>query len=379
MRRIAAAAWLLLAVGLPARSLAQSINPPSMDSLERSARADSLDADTRYELGLAYLRNHRYNDAETELHVAIRLDPRLAPAHLGLAVVQDQNRDYWNALKHQGGDSAVAREHRDRAQEIRRAFLLDPLVDIQVLAYAEHNNLPRGMSWGGYESAFLYADALETVLLRRQPAFDSLPPGLMWMHGLLSAHTGRFDLAIKDEATLVRVLERRETTDSLRVVPLPTNEVRYLLAAIQQRAGNREQAIALYREVLERDVGNYMAQVQLARVHEDGQEWSQAVAARRAAIAANPDDPTLQLDLAATLIGARFPARAESVLVDAGPTLSRDPRLYYILGRAEQAQNKRDEAREAFQTFLTLAPRRWESAVADARRRIEELSRPPQD
>ena len=351
----------------------RNLLPP--ESLEAHVRLDSLDPVARYELAISYLRRDRYNEAEAALRVAIRFDPRLAPAHLALAVVQDRNRDYWRNLRRQGGDSAVAREHRARREEARRAFLLDPLVDLSVLCFGNKDwyGMPDPDHWAGYEPMYRDIDFIRTIALSRVQTVDSLPSGLLWMHGVLSAHTGRFQSAVQDISALLKRLLRLERADSLHPIPLPTNEVRYLLAAIQQNAGNSDDAIQLYRQVIENDVGNYMADVQLARVYEESQAWSQAVAARRAAIAANPDDPTLQIDLGASLIGARFPERAESVLVEAGLTLH-DPRLYYVLGRAQEAQHKREEARTSYETFLTMAPSRWAEAIADARRRVKQLN-----
>jgi tetratricopeptide (TPR) repeat protein len=305
----------------------------------------------------------------------IALNPRKGEAYLGLAVVQDQNKNFWHHVKDAGGDSAVAREHRDREADLRRGFLVDPLADIRILGYGDphHYGLPPGLNTGNYRYAYNVANAVEGGLRRRIHVRDSLPLGFLWWHGLLAAHANIYGDAIEDLALIIHRMQRIEENDSLHVVPLPINGIRYVLAAVQQRAGNRAQAIALYREVIENDVGNYMAQVQLAAVHEAGQEWSQAIEARRAAITANPDEPLLQLDLAATLFNARFTARAETALVNTGPVLRHDPRYLYLMGRVELALGKNDQARNAFTEFLTMAPSRWTDAIDDARKRLDNL------
>jgi len=370
-------AFLLVLAALCAAgpAFAQRPRRAEIDSAEALVQRDSLDPLAHHELAVLYLRDRRYDDAEEAWHAATRLDPRLAVAYLGLGIVQDEHRDYWRQIKRAGGDAAVARERRARDGMVRRAFLLDPLVDISVLQLGDVDrfHLPL-MSYGGYELAWLLIDqAWRELRDRHHVTVDSMPPGLLWAHGLLSAHVGLFPLAAGDLAALVHRMQRAEQ-DATFPVPLPVNEVRYLLAAVQQHAGNRDQAMALYHEVAENDLGNFMAQVQLARLHEAGHEWSQAIRAREAAILASPDDPTLQVDLAATLLNARFVDRAETVLVAVRPSLPRDPRVYYLLGVTDQALQRPAEAREAFNQFLAMAPSSWAQGIADARRRLAALS-----
>jgi len=369
--------WLLAAAAIPGRvSDAQEIAPP-LRALEAAARTDSLDPIAHYQLALGYLRERRHTEAETALRRAIGLDPKFAPARLGLAVVQDRHENYWRELKRQGGDSAVITELRSRNAELRRAFMLDPLVDIRVLGFADRRrmDLPPAIATGNYMGANFVMSTVERQLIgRRGRTIDSLSPGFLWMHGLVSAHAGVFGHAIVDLNASLRGLLRLEQADSVSPFPLPTNEVRYLLAAVHQRSGNRAQAIALYREVAEHDLGNWMAFVQLARLHEAGEEWSQAITARRSAINSNPEDPTLQLDLAASYLNGRFPARAESLLMDHEAVLATDPRLHYLLGRTRQVLGKRELALASLRRFLEIAPTRWEAAILDARNRIDSLT-----
>ncbi len=347
---------------------------PVLDSLLARAARDSLDPASHYHAGLGLLRARRYDDAETAFRRAVALDPRHAPARLGIAVVQDRNRDHWRALRRRGGDSAVTRERGERDAEYRRAFLLDPFADPAPLFYANRHGAPEDIP---SELAAAYEALLNLEGLwfghRNLPSSDSLPPGLLWLHGLVAAHTGHISHAIVDVNALLRVAQAHEQRDTIRTIPLRTNDFRYVLASLFVRMGDRTRAIILYREVLANDVGNFMANVRLAEVHAAGQEWSQAINARRAAVAANPDDPTLLVDLAGTLDDAGWHARAESILVDVGPTLPREPRLHYILGRARQAQSKNADARAAYETFLSLAPSRWTDEIADVRQRLAQL------
>jgi len=339
---------------------------------EALARRDSLDPLAHYELALVRLEGRQYATAETSLRHAVRLDPRLAVAWLALSVVRERDNDYWNALRRAGGDSAVAREARVRTGYYRRAFLLDPLVDITVLSLAD----PRGLgmlfdrSGGGFERTWAMVNDAWNQLITGLGSPDSMPPGLLWSHGMLSAHTNRLPMAILDMAALLNALRIIDQLGYTSQVPLAANEVRYVLAALHERAGNTLQAIALYQTVLENDLGNYMALVQMAGVYEVRQEWSEALRARRAAITTNPEDHTLKIDLAETLLRAGQAAAAESVLIDGAPDLMQNPRLYYVLGRVLWSLGRRSEAADAFHTFLQYAPSRWAAQRADAEARI---------
>src|SRR5690606_9297519 len=107
--------------------------------------------------------------------------------------------------------------------------------------------------------------------------------------------------------------EKMEEEDLVRI-PLRTNEYRYFLATIVEAAERRSEAVALYRTAIEHDLGLYMAHVRLANIHESQRDYAAAIAERRAAINANPDDPTLLTDLGVTLGKAGEVQEAEAVL-----------------------------------------------------------------
>jgi tetratricopeptide (TPR) repeat protein len=142
---------------------------------------------------------------------------------------------------------------------------------------------------------------------------------------------------------------------------------------MKQRAGQYNEAIDLYRRALENDIGLYMAHVRLAQIYEDYNMFPQAVAERRAAVSANPDDPSLLLDLGKTLAHANQWIDAEKALEDAVTANPRDPRPHYFLGIVDQHQNKAQEARTAFNDFIALAPSRYSAQINDAKQRLSAL------
>ncbi len=81
IRRLALALLLL-----PAALGAQRIKlPASLSDLQARAVKDSDDAAAQYNVALAYWNAQRWNDADSAFHRAIHLDPRFAPAYVGLA------------------------------------------------------------------------------------------------------------------------------------------------------------------------------------------------------------------------------------------------------------------------------------------------------
>jgi tetratricopeptide (TPR) repeat protein len=278
IRRIA---LVLLAAAGPLRA-----QTPALDSLRAGIQADSLDPQRHYALGLGLLRERRYDAADSAFGRAIALDPRHASALLGWSVAQDRNTRYWDAIRRRGRDTALAAENRRRDDAFKRAFLVDPFLDILPLAWASRRRAEMP-AIAEYARAYAFVDSVIGYLLgfARGPraVIDSMPAGLIFSRALLAARVNRLVVARSDIQVLLRRSLARERGDTVLVTPLPTNELRYLLAAIQQRIGNRDQAMSLYREVATNDLGNFMALVQLARLHEAGQEWSQAVDARRGA------------------------------------------------------------------------------------------------
>jgi tetratricopeptide (TPR) repeat protein len=146
-----------------------------------------------------------------------------------------------------------------------------------------------------------------------------------------------------------------------------------MLAALRQSAGQTDQAVELYQQVAENDIGHYMAHVQLARIYESRRDYPRAVQERQNAINANPDDPSLLLDLGVTLGKAGMLPQAETRLQAAYEANPRDMRPLFWLGLAQFDQGKRDAARESLNRFIEGAPSRYERQIAMARDRLAKL------
>jgi tetratricopeptide (TPR) repeat protein len=271
-----------------------------------------------------------------------------------------------------------------------RAFLIDPLVDFRVMGapppkqdmvaipdYGELTSvylLYLGLSEFGWRYELTY-DALNLYIQRqyKDKPTDSIPSGLFWLRGLAAAHLSSYGRAIPDIQILLDRSLKHEASDSLIQLDLNTNDYRYLLALLKQRAKRPADAMSLYQEALANDLGLYMAHVRLARLYAEVHMWPEAIEEARRAVAANPDDPSLLLDLAEVLRDGGQLEEAESTFQQAQRSNGRNPRIVYELGLVEQQLDKPAEAKVALARFIAIAPSRMGAEVADAKQRLATL------
>jgi tetratricopeptide (TPR) repeat protein len=371
--------------GLPAQRL---IVKTSIAELEAAAHRDSLDPAAHYNLALGYWSKQQWDRVEVELHAALSIDTRFAPGYLALAFLPQADGKAWReeVLVLPGGRQLVRYIAVDTVVQqferlYRRAFLIDPLVDIRIVVATEW----RGGTIGRLDRAlYAYDDGKWDEAFRRfgDMLADSadyrgeksrLYEEIIWYHALAGARLGRYEPAIRDLSDLIDRSQRREASDTISRWPLRTNEYRYTLAFLKQRASDPQGALQMYREALASDLGLYMAHVHMAEIYEAAGMWVDAVAARRGAVAANPDDPSLLLDLGKTLANAGHWTEAEGSLQEAADANPRDVRVYFYLGAVEQQLGKAESARAAFSRFISLAPTRYGPQVTNAKQRIAGL------
>jgi tetratricopeptide (TPR) repeat protein len=378
MKSILSAAFLL-AVAIPAA--AQSVRVTErLETLQERARIDSNNAAAHYNLAMGYWSKKKYDEAETSLRSAIGIEPQFADAHLALAIVRNWDEDYWRRIRRLGGDTLLDRSTRERDRYYRTAFLLDPLVDLKILGATYrfggyHDHFRDGLEnlvEGRYQPAFDHFDRDLKDELERGP-LDSVPDGLLWLHGLAAAHVERFDVAANGIRHLYDRVSRRVVEDSTDEVPLIANDYRYLLAVLNHRMGKTEEALGLYQQVLENDLGNFMAHVQIARIYEGVQQWDMAITERKRAVETNPDDASLLLDLGITLGRAGQFDQAVEALEQAREMNPRDVRTLFWIGIAAFQLKKYDQAREAFASFIGMASTRFDRQITVARQRLTEM------
>lgn len=360
----------------------------AIESLQVKVWADSNEATVHYALAMAYWNAHRYDDADRELHEAVTLAPQYAEAFLALSALPlVRGEKYWRKVEKERGGEAVLKAFQASGRSYRRAFLLNPLVDLQILGKVdEGSGSYGGRAWwlwpldqsvksflnARYDRAF---KLLQGLLDDRKAGRDgeNLPHSVLWYHGLAAAHLKQYDVAIHDLAVLTGRAVAEEQADSLNSIPLHTNDFRYALATVLYLAGRNDQAAATFRRALEFDAGLYPAHVQLARILEHAGRWEEALEERRAAVTANPDDSVLLTDLAQTLLRLGRMDEAGETLDLATAANPRDAYPAYLAGVVSLRLNRRDAARDAFHRFLALAPSRYAEQIAEVRSQLSLL------
>ena len=387
---ISAASWPLPAQG-------HIDLPVTLSELEKRVTADSNDPAAHYNVALAYWNARKWDDVDRELRDAVKLEPRFAEAHLALAFLPYARQpNFWRDLAESTGPltKEMQKVVSQSDHEYRHAFLINPMVDMRIIAAA----IPSSVSFWDLQDAMgsilalyyqgrldcsegHYADceAKFTRLLTELTdarALGKLPSDIFWYRGLAAAHQSHFALAVKDFQALID----REQTDVKKIqakgllrVPLKSNEYRYFIATFDNAAGNTDAAEALYHEALGNDLGLYIAHVRLAEIYETRKDFPKAIEERRNAINANPDDASLQTDLGVTLGRAGSFAEAETALKAATGGLPRNTDALYWLGIAEQQLGNKVEAKAAFERVIALAPSRMQARVASATQHLAAL------
>jgi len=384
----AVAVWL--AVAAPAA--AQIELKASLKDLEAAVRRDSNDAAAHYNVALAYWNAKRFDDCERELRAAVALDARFASPYVGLAFLPFARRSH---LREEFSENRVPKEWQPQVEEglrhLRRAYVLDPFVEYRLGGVVRRGSTDILVELQALFGEHIrdYFDALDQFFAGEdQKAFDRfqrvynfvdgdghpdrLFSNLVWFHGVTAGRLRKWKEAMWDFSLLLdRELQTQtERRDSLTFVPLQTNEFRYIKALLHQRSGEPNEAIRLFRQAIENDVGLFMAHVHLAEIYEGAQMWDQAVAERRHAYDANPDDPSLLLDLGQTLAKAGRTSEAERHLRDAEAAAPRDARASYFLAVVCESLGKMEDARGAYTRFLSLAPSRYARQIDIAKLKL---------
>ena len=391
MRPSIAVLACLLALPL-ARLDAQRIKlPVKMSELQARARQDSLDPLAHYYVALGYWDEKKWDDVERELREAIALQPRQADAWLALAYLPfGKSSRLWDDIYEKPMKPEVQKTYDAFDAASRRAYLIDPLVS-QVIIGATMPKKSAFWDWdpeyydtwyqawddistGNYTRAYFnFSQMIKLYQDNLSRDEQQLPAGWVWGRGMSAAHLGKTPESVRDLTNLMTREMKERKVDTTDMLPFESNDYRYLIAAVWQHGDSLDQAMALYKQVVATDVGYYMAYVKMADIYEADRAYPEAIAMRKHAVDANPDDPSLLMDLGVTQGKAgAFQAAVES-LEEAIQDNPRDVRAYFWLAIALQQLGKNSEARGAYQHFVDVAPSRYERQIAMARQRLAEL------
>lgn len=378
----------------PAQGQAIPVLKLDIKEIETLARSDSNDAELQFYLALAYWQRRKWQQTDSLLRLAVRLDPRFAEGYLALYYLPFSRRTSLFMEEQRGRVPQAWQPILEEAHGFyQRAFRTDPLVNQRVISVAfeikepsfsdytspEYEIYQRYYAWlvdlglGRYGSAH---DRLQRLAERefdgvKQP--EKVPDYILWYRGLAAAHSRQYDAAITDFQALLERTLKQQQRDEIVHVPLRDNEYRFMLAALHQVSGHADKAVPLYQEALEHDLGLVMAHTYLAGIYEAAGMTEEALVERRRAAEVSIDDPAAQFDYAVSLFNVEHAAEAEEPLRRAVALNPRYAPPRYLLGRVAEELGRKVEARDYYTQFIALAPQRLKDLTADAQRRLAAL------
>lgn len=364
----------------------------SPGELAAQARADSNDERLHYEVARAFWAEKNWDDAEHHLREAIAVAPQYAEALLALGELPYARGDkYWKKQVKERGQAATDSLLSGYTTFARRAFLINPLVDLSIWGKAEfgadgsYGMLFRLVWWlphwrrgatllheGRVPESYAIFDSL-----RRSPRFGEVadaPSVILWYHGLAAGRLRQWEPAIEDFAILTgRGVHDDTLADQAGFSRYRTNDLRYILATMLYLGGRYAQARATFQRVLEIDLGMYPAHVQLARMYEAAGEADAGIHERERAVAVFPEDGTLHLELGVALLRSGRTEPAIEALREAVRVNPRDYRAVLLLGDMLMAAGRDTEARSPYERFLAIAPLRLKTQIGEVRQALARI------
>ncbi len=394
MRRLVVSLGLTVVLATPAPGQALRLMTRDLAKVQAMAREDSNDAEIHYYLALAFWQRHKWEQVDSALRLAIRLDPRFSEAYLALYYLPYVRRPSLAKEEDRGAVGEAWRPVLEEAHRFyQRAFRINPLVDLRLYSViyeieeprindftsSEYLEYERYVAWlvdfglSRYASAYDRLKRLAAREFSESKHPDKVPDFLLWYRGLAAAHSRQYDAAMADIQTLLDRTLKKQERDEVVHVPMRDNEYRFMLAALNHVTGHADRAVALYHEALEHDLGLSMAHTYLAVIYETAGMADSGLVERQRAAEAGEDDPAALFDYAAALFNAQRTAEAEEPLRRAAALNPRYAPTYYLLGRVDEELGRVPEARTAYTQFLAVASQRLGDLIADARQHLATL------
>jgi tetratricopeptide (TPR) repeat protein len=379
---------LLAASPLPAQRVKLLV---PLEQLLQQAQQDSNDAVAHYDAALGLWLKRDYAAAERHLREAIAIEPAHASAYLALSYLPYARRSKLWDEEDNGKVPAEWQPILEEAWRFRReAFLIDPMVDLKPVALMIPPTATFGLSSGqknvytylmnGFGSFWVGDYATASAFFKEltggatEEQHSKFGSWFLWYEALAAAHSGDYPRAISN----LEIMKKRAEADieqsgGASLAFSNANHYRYTLATLLDLAGREKEAVPLLEEALTVDAGLYYGHTRLAAIYAEQRRTGASLQERRRAITANPDNPVLLYDLGEALARAGELPEAYSVLLNARKANPRNARAHYIFGWVAQQLNEKEAAREAYTTFLAMAPSRFSDQKAEATKRLSAL------
>jgi tetratricopeptide (TPR) repeat protein len=260
---------------------------------------------------------------------AISLDPGSAELRAELAGLYARQDNALDAVTN--AEAALARDAE--SQEANR------ILGTVYAAYAERR-LPLRQ---GEDPATYPARAIASLEKARGEGFDI---GLDLVLGRLYVQTRAFEKAVP---LLSRVVESQPALVDAAI----------LLSTAQEGAGQPAQAIDTLQQVLAENPGSFRAQMRLAEVYEQDEQWSEAANALARAQTLNPRAQMIARRRAVALLSAGRAPEARDLLlatIGSGRADAKDPILLYLLAESQRVLKDLDAAQATAQQLIAANP-----------------------
>ncbi|HUF31368.1 MAG TPA: tetratricopeptide repeat protein [Gemmatimonadaceae bacterium] len=369
MRRI-----LLLLVAAFVPALAAQKPPKPVERPELDARADTNDALAYWKYGWndrvswkksldAFYWAHRLQPDDTYIIVAfhqafwMRQTPQWRNEYLNGAgyVVKSKEAKFLDSLRY------------ELAIRNPMVFLSGTCYRIRGIEHERDHVLSAVLLYDGRcykEAAVRYAQAIEKF------------PGRLWLR-IDRAHalyrSSQHGEAIAELQAVLDTLEGRAVKRLAH--QYETRAIfEFMIGNIYLDARNREGAREAYQRALTEDLSLYWVHARLAELAFDERDIRTALAEYEQAIALKEDDVVLRHDYGVALSTSGRFAEAEPHFRRALEIEPYFSTAYYNLAVSLDGQEKRAEAREAYEAFLARAPRRQSKMIITAKSRIKSLA-----
>ena len=271
----------------------------------------------------------RVDEAVQAYQKAIALDPGSAELRAELAGLYARQDKALEAVAN--AEAALVRDASN--QEANR------ILGTVYAAFAERR-LPMRE---GEDPATYPARAIAALEKARGEGFDI---GLDLVLGRLYVQTKAFEKAVP---LLTRVVENQPSLVDAAI----------LLSAAQEGAGQPAHAVATLEKVLSENPGSFRAQMRLAEIYEQDEQWNEAADALAKAQTLNPRASMIARRRAVALLSAGRAPESRDLLqatMASGRAEAKDPVLLYLLAESQRQVKDLDAALASAQKLVAANP-----------------------
>jgi tetratricopeptide (TPR) repeat protein len=296
----------------------------------------------RYNLALAYLREHRLQDGKLELEQALKIDPHQADAEYDLGLVLLELGDPLAAVAHLKNSRVLNARKPDVSFNIVRAYLEAGKVSMaRSEADAAVRQLAGDVQWNvGIGQLFLKNGQPKEAVNYLQRAVVARPEDYAIRRQLAVAY-----LAARDPQPVLDLIEHPTTAEGHYL----RGSAYYLIQSYQEAASESEKALLM-------EPDNLQALTLRIRLLQRAGEQATALGLANKAIALSPEWDEPYYLSGVSLFYIRHYSEASDRLARAVELNDRSARAHFLHGITLASQEKISEAEQAMKRAVALQP-----------------------